>query len=268
MGLKELVDVNNEKLVIKHRLGNNSKINYEAEADEMRESLGDSLGDKKPILTLEGDVMRLEKTGEIVLAHPPTAKYWGLYSHMSKEAFDNYREQGKAAYLGEILEKVSEYQNRGHDIALSIEAKPTGTDADVAKRTAKAVKEVGIERAYFYSFWQKHLEAFAKGNEEAGTDLPIGLTLMGRLTKMKPSELLGSSDVYPDILVMPYMSDFVKDHEKPVIYGEVSGKEDARKIALDDNALGFYWKGENKRSISSMVKDYWGLGPENEEPFS
>ena len=228
-------------LVVSHRELHNKDLDVSAVVERLHDTFGDTIAGRTITTTLEGDYFASPWSDDVILAHK-------LLFAPSKEAFEDLRASGNAAYLAEVLERIATYQ--GEKPTLCLEAK-LGTTPVATKKIAQALKEHGLD-AYFDSFIGWKLDDVKTANEELGTGYKTSLHACAKAGSLHIG-IPGRTT--PDIITVPSaLAYFTRG--KPVIYGAVGSIERAQAIAEDPEALGFYWRGKEASSARMLVNSF------------
>lgn len=210
---KELiVDPKKEFLVVRHRCLNVNSYYIEECVYQMLK-LGKHTNGRAVVPCLEGDIIQVEQTGEIVLTHQS-------FIPLSQGKYRNLRELLLAAPLEEVLNKVAEYRqdNPNQRVVLCFEPKAITSDETIS-RVISELNRYGIKDAYFDSFFGGKLDMVAAANRIHGTAYARSLHAIGNVANAKMLMTLPREGY--DILTVPKVLSFGKLDE-PVIYGAVS----------------------------------------------
>ena len=237
-----IINPQKEILIVKHRILNNSQLNFEQEIDKIYQELGHSVNGRQIVLCFEGDYMAPSWSNDVILVH-------GSYAP-SMDKFQDLREQGVAAYLAEVLENVDKSDQRFY---VCLEAK-ISTTAEATDKAVDSLKQAAVEKAYFDSFFGGKLNHVHQANQLQRTSYPTSLHLLAKIGGIDFAVSNGEHNV---VTIPNAVAFFARGTpEKPIIYGAVGSKEKVKKIAEDPNALGAYWRGDESSSVKMLINSF------------
>tara|TARA_Y100000310_G_scaffold345414_1_gene464724 strand:- start:3183 stop:3941 length:759 start_codon:yes stop_codon:yes gene_type:complete len=224
-----LINPTNEILVVKHSYLNGNNLDIDKAVNETLK-IQEFSGDRKVVPCFEGD-LPCQEGDEVLLTHQS-------WSKVLKDRAELLIEEGIAAKLEDVLQKVTEYKekNPNQRIVICLEPKYL-TRVNTIDQTMELLKKYGIEDAYFDSFFGKQLETVLHYNKQKGTHFKRSLHLIGNYGSLKIK--MDMPKIEPDIFTVPYPLSF-KRLDKPVIYGAVSKPSQIEDSADQENVLGVY----------------------------
>lgn len=206
------------------------------------------LNGRRAVPCFEGDILQVAETGEIVLTHQN-------FSSLSKVKYQALREQKIAASLLEVLDKIAAYKQKNPDqkVVLCFEPKYI-TDKKTIDEAVLALKEYGIQDAYFDSFFGGKLDLVQQANLKYGTNYPRSLHLIGNVGKRQL--IMTPAEQGHDVLTVPHAMSFGKVKE-PVIYGAVGSTEILERIAEDPQTVGAYIRLKEGAGVKGALLKLW-----------
>lgn len=237
-------DRRNNKL----KIVNHSALNHLREEDELARIVQSTADMQHHIsgrvlsTTIEGDVVEVVETGEIVLTH----KSW-LPLHQKE--YIALRKQKLAVSLTEVLDIVSNYKSRtGQKVELCLELKAI-TSADTINKTILLLKRYPDINAYFDSFFGHKLDEALSAMKDNNSDsdnkisLPRSLHLVGNIGHVKFMMTPPTTYVYEprgyEIITVPFPMSIGHPGEN-VIFGAVGSLTQLQKLAEDLHVRGVY----------------------------
>ena len=216
--------------VVRHSILNGNAYSVDEHVEDMLK-LEQHTNGRLVLPCLEGDLLQVEGTGEIVLTNR------NFKPLVSKE-FRDLREQHIAAYIDEALDKIQDFRSRNQEIpvVLCFELKAITSEATVYK-TVHRLQYAGIHHAYFDSFFGRKLDEVVEANRQYDTRYRTSLHLCGNIGRLhfavppRPREY--------DILTVPKTVSLGNPGE-PVIYGAVGSRGVLERIAERPDVLGAY----------------------------
>lgn len=214
----------NEFLTLNHRALNDSRLNIESCVDESQE-LKNCLNGKEPVPCLEGDLVPVKETREVVLAHK------GIFP-LTRSEYEHLREAGLASPLNKALDKVADYRQKTNQrVSVFLDLKPS-TDEKTIQETLKQLQIRGLTDVIFNSFDGRQLDKLY----DNGVKFPRSFNRFGKLGRIK--------------LYLPFQApkrgyDFVtqfvtypRKADEPTLYGGITSKEKLKKVAEVPLAIG------------------------------
>jgi hypothetical protein len=236
-----------EFLVVRHSYLNGNSYDFRQVIDDAL-TLGKHTNGRKVVPCLEGDLVQVEETGEIVLTHQ---NFRNLYLNQ----YRNLRERKIAASLKEVIDKFLDFKqsNPEQRVVLCFEAKLITTTRTI-EATISQLKGHGIKDAYFDCFFGNKLDCVQKGNKLYDTNYRRSLHLWSNI---------GSINLYAskpkkgyDIITVPKKMSLGRPRE-PVIYGAVGSIEKLEKIADDPMVYGAYVRLKEGKGAKGTFKMLW-----------
>lgn len=244
-----LINPQTEFLVVRHSYLNGNTYVLENVIEETL-SLEKHLNGRKAVLCLEGDVLQVEETGEVVLTHQN-------FQSLSQDTYQQLREKQIAASLQEVLEKVVS-QDSEQRIVLCFEPKAI-TKKKTIDATVQALARYGIADAYFDSFFGSKLDLVAAANNVYKTNYCRSLHLSGNIGSVHfPPQWLpyfSPAEGY-DIVTVPKKVSF-GDVGEPVIYGAVGDVDTLKRVAEQPDVYGAYVRLKEGKGIMGTLTMSW-----------
>ncbi len=247
-----LIDPKKEFLIVRHSYLNGNTYVLENVIEETL-SLENQLNGRKAVLCLEGDVLQVEETGEVVLTHQN-------FRSLSRDTYRQLRERQIAASLHEVLEKIAAFRDTCPEqrVVLCFEPKAI-TKKETIDATVQALTRYSIVDAYFDSFFGSKLDLVAAANTGCQTNYGRSLHLSGNIGSVRfPPRWLpyfSPAQGY-DIVTVPKKVSF-GDVGEPVIYGAVGDVETLRRVAERPNVSGAYVRLKEGKGVGGALKMFW-----------
>lgn len=275
MGIEQLLDTEREFLVVRHRVLNNPKVNFEQEVDQMRKELKGCTSGREIIPVFEGDYF-FPSWSNVIMAH-------GSFEP-GELKFGQLREQCAAAYLEEVLEAYSVVKHNLGKVVLCFEAK-VGTSDDGTRELLRTLAISGISNVYIDSFFAARLIQVKVFNQE-GYAVKVKMSSDSKFLELRKGvewkvqradystsfHLAGTvgpfcvgmpCTLFPrhvdaDIITVPYVTSFGSNRVQsvPRIYGAVTKKDYVAHAADEKNVIGVYWRGDEKSSVRTFLNSF------------
>lgn len=244
----DFINPQTEFLVVRHSYLNGNTYMLEQVIGETF-SLEKHLNGRKAVLCLEGDVLQVEETGEVVLTHQN-------FQSLSQNTYQQLRKKQIAASLQEVLEKVHGYSEQR--IVLCFEPKAI-TKKKTIDATVQALARYGIADAYFDSFFGSKLDLVAAANKVYKTNYCRSLHLSGNIRSVHfPPQWLPYFNPVEgyDIVTVPKKVSF-GDVGEPVIYGAVGDVDALKRAAEQPDVYGAYVRLKEGKGIMGALTMFW-----------
>ncbi len=247
-----LIDPEKEFLVIRHSFLNGNTYDLDRLLEDTS-ALEKYLNGRRAVLCLEGDILQLEETGEVVLTHRN-------FMPLPQSTYRKLHEREIAASLQEVLDKISGFYQKTPEqrVLLCFEPKVITAKATI-DTTVRLLQERGIKDAYFDSFFGRKLDDVATANERYGTGYKRSLHLsfhIGTLSTLYfPLPYFTPRTAY-DIVTVPKKVSFLEIGE-PVIYGAVGDVETLQRVAENPNVYGAYVRRKEGKGMIGAFKMFW-----------
>lgn len=241
--VQPFVNAKQEFLVVRHSVLNGNTYNVAAVVDDVLH-LQPSLQGRTPIPCLEGDVIQVQETGEVVLTH----RNW---LPLSKETYRSLRDDQIAVPLEEALEKVATYRQSSPEqrVVLCLEFKKITTISTI-QRTIQELQSYGLE-AYFDSFFAGKLDAAYHANKAQGVAFPRSLHLVGNIGPWPVH--LDDPEHSSNVVTVPYPLSF-GHMPLPLIYGAVNSLEILETVACQQDVLGAYVRLQEGKGVRGVLR--------------
>ncbi len=236
--LNQIINPEKEFLIVRPCALNSPHPEFEQEAAIIAQ-LQEFTGQRKPVPVLEGDILEMKDSSDIILMHKS-------FMTPSKKKFKSLRDENYAAYLNEILEKVAAHNQ---DIVICLEPKRNITPQGI-ERTIVALQTHDIKRAYFDSFFGKKLDDVVETNRRIGTQYPVSYHAIASFGPVYFA--FSGMDNKPDIVTVISPLSFFR-YNGPVIYGAVGSIEKMTTLAQRPNVLGVYLRTKEKQPLKMLL---------------
>ncbi len=244
-----LINPEKEFLVVRHSFLNGNTYDLDRLLEDTS-ALEKYLNGRRAVLCLEGDILQLEETGEVVLTHRN-------FMPLHHGTYRKLHEREIAASLQEVLDKIGFHQETPR-VVLCFEPKAITAKATI-DTTVRLLQERGIEDAYFDSFFGRKLDDVATANERYGTgykrSLHLSFHIAGLSTLQLPLPYFTPRKDY-DIVTVPKKVSF-GDIGEPVIYGAVGDVETLQRVAENPTVYGAYVRRKEGTGFVGGLKMFW-----------
>lgn len=275
MGIEQLLNTEREFLVVRHRVLNNPKANFEQEADQIRKELKGCTSGRGIIPVFEGDYF-FPSWSNVIMTH-------GSFEP-GERRFGQLREHGAASYFEEVLEAYNAVKHNLGKTVLCFEAK-VGTCDDGTRELLRILAISRISNAYIDSFFAVRLTEVKKFNQE-GYAVKVKMSSDSKVLELRKGvewkvqradystsfHLAGTvgpfcvgmpCTLFPrhvdaDIITVPYATAFGSHmvESVPRIYGAVTKKDYVARAADEKNVIGVYWRGDEKSSVRTFLNSF------------